>query len=190
MRLIDANANRAREGLRVLEDYARFVLDSGDLCESLKTIRHDLTTATREILSEAILHRDTPGDVGTEVKTLSESKRENLNDVVTAAGKRLGEALRAIEEYLKTISPEAASKVESVRYRFYEIEKRIALTLRPLGIFKKVSLYVLITESACKGDWYTTAEAAIRGGADVLQLREKSLEGGDTASHEGSRGNS
>ena len=182
MRLIDANANRAREGLRVLEDYARFVLDSRELCESLKAIRHDLTTATREILSEAILHRDTPGDVGTEVKTLSESKRENLNDVVTAAGKRLGEALRTIEEYLKTISPEAASKVESVRYRFYEIEKRIALTLRPLGIFKKVSLYVLITESACKGDWYTTAEAAIRGGADVLQLREKSLEGGELLS--------
>ena len=179
LRLIDASANRAREGLRVLEDYARFVLDSGKLCESLKAVRHDLTAAMRGILEEAILHRDTPGDVGTAVKTVGEMRRENLNEVVTAAGKRLGEALRSIEEYLKTISPAAAAQVESIRYRFYEIEKQLALTLRPAGVFAEVRLYVLITESACRGDWYETAEAAIRGGADAVQLREKSLEGGE-----------
>jgi thiamine-phosphate pyrophosphorylase len=42
-----------------------------------------------------------------------------------------------------------------------------------------VRLYVLITESACRGDWFTAAEAAIRGGADCLQLREKNLEGAE-----------
>jgi thiamine-phosphate pyrophosphorylase len=179
MRLIDANANRAREGLRVLEDYARFVLDARDLCEALKTIRHDLAGATRDLATDAIHHRDTPGDVGTAIKTTAELKREDLIEVVTAAGKRLGESLRAIEEYLKTLSPTDAAKVESIRYRFYDVEQRLARTLRPTSLVADVRLYVLITESACRGDWFTAAEAAIRGGADCLQLREKNLEGAE-----------
>lgn len=176
MRLIDANANRAREGLRVLEDYARFILDARDLTEALKGIRHDLAAATRDLAADAIHHRDTPGDIGTAIKTTAELKREDLIEVITAAGKRLGESLRAIEEYLKTLSPTDAAKVESIRYRFYDIEQRLARTLRPASLFANVRLYVLITESASRGDWFTTAEAAIRGGADCLQLREKNLE--------------
>ena len=176
MRLIDANANRAREGLRVLEDYARFVLNAADLCEALKTIRHDLAAATRDQIADAILHRDTPGDVGTQIKTATESTRADLSDVVTAAGKRLGEALRTVEEYLKTISPADAARVESIRYRFYDVEQRLARTLRPAALFANVRLYVLITESACRADWFSTAQAAIRGGADCLQLREKNLD--------------
>lgn len=176
LRLLDANANRAREGLRVVEDYARFVLNSGELCESLKILRHDLSAALSATVSEAILHRDTPADVGTTVSTSAEAKRASVGDVVTAAGKRLGEALRAIEEYLKIASPADAAKVEAIRYRFYDIEQKIARTLRPSSRFANVRVYVLITESACKGDWLATAEAAIRGGADCLQLREKDLE--------------
>src|SRR4051794_26582122 len=109
LRLLDANANRAREALRVLEDYARFVLDAGDLGAGLKNLRHELRTALAAILPEAILHRDTPGDVGVDAKTPAELTRADLADVVTAAGKRLGEALRAIGEYLKTIDPAAAA---------------------------------------------------------------------------------
>lgn len=180
MRLIDANANRAREGLRVLEDYARFLLNSKDLCESLKGLRHDLTDALRDTVAAAIFHRDTPHDVGTTVTTAAESKREDVAAVVTAAGKRLGEALRAIEEYLKTSSPAAAARVESIRYRFYDIEQKLARTLpRRRQQLADVRLYVLITESICKTDWYATAEAAIRGGADCLQLREKDLPAGE-----------
>jgi thiamine-phosphate pyrophosphorylase len=179
MRLIDANANRAREALRVLEDYARFVLDSAELTGNLKTLRHDLAAATRGLLPDAIHHRDTPADVGTGVKTAAEGNRADLADVVTAAGKRLGEALRAIEEYLKIVAPPAAAQVESLRYRFYDVEQHLARTLRPPAAFDRVRLYVLITESACKGDWLKTAEAAIRGGADCLQLREKNLDGAE-----------
>ena len=175
IRLVDANANRAREGLRVLEDYARFVLDSAELCAGLKSIRHDLTGALRAILPDAILHRDTPGDIGTTIKTDSELTRNDIGDIITAAGKRLGEALRTLEEYLKSVSPPAAANVEAIRYRFYDLELRIARTLRP-PFFTNVRLYVLITESACKADWFSTAQSAIRGGADCLQLREKNLD--------------
>src|SRR5690349_10029353 len=103
LRLLDANFNRAREALRVIEDYARFVLDDAPLCGSLKELRHDLTSVTARYASAAILHRDTPGDVGTDTKTDAELTRASESHVVVAAGKRLGEALRTIEEYLKLI---------------------------------------------------------------------------------------
>ena len=175
LRLLDANGNRTREGLRVLEDYARFVLDDRHLCELLKHLRHDLATATKSINQQAVLHRDTPGDVGTDLKTNGEMSRKQIADVVIAAGKRVGEGLRAIEEYLKIESITAAAAVEAIRYRFYDIEKRIALTLRPANRLADVRLYVLITESFCTIHWLKTAEAAIRGGAHCLQLREKNL---------------
>jgi thiamine-phosphate pyrophosphorylase len=181
LRILDANANRAREALRVIEDYARFVLDDGELCGSLKALRHDFSTATAGFVGEAILHRDTPGDVGTTKKTQAELQRDDLAHVVTAAGKRLGEALRTIEEYLKTTDPARASQVESIRYRFYNLEQRMARALRPRACLfaEKVRLYLLITESTCKRPWIEVAERAIQGGADCLQLREKNLDSGE-----------
>src|SRR6476469_616617 len=126
LRLLDANANRAREALRVLEDYARFVVD--DRCHSaaLKELRHELADAIGEYLRDAILQRDTPGDVGTGNKTASELSRVDLSEVITAAGKRAGEALRAIEECLKTVCPDRAAQVERLRYLLYDIEHQLA----------------------------------------------------------------
>ena len=178
-RLFDANANRAREGLRVLEDYARFVLDHDGLSGELKQLRHDLTAAVTPFLPAAVLHRDTPGDVGTTITVTAEQRRADLADVVTAAGKRLGEAVRSLEEYAKTFSPAAAAELEAIRYRFYSVEQQVARTFRPAGRFAAVRLYVLITESACRHPWEWTAEQAIAGGATALQLREKSLDGGE-----------
>lgn len=183
LRLLDANSNRAREALRVMEDYARFVLDDSDLQVALKSLRHDFARAIAPWSADAILYRDTPGDVGTGSKTASELHREDLASVITAAGKRLGEALRAIEEVLKTASVPAAQAVESLRYRFYDIEQSVARTLHPAGggaqRMSAVRLYALITESLCRQPWLTAAEQAILGGADCLQLREKSLESGE-----------
>ena len=175
LRLLDANANRAREALRVVEDYARFVLDDRDTSADLKAIRHEMTSVLAALLPEAILHRDTPNDVGTACKTEAELHRQDLADVVTAAGKRLGEALRAIEEYLKTLSPTQAASIEQLRYRFYDVEQRLARSLRPAGLLANVQLYVLISEKSCRLPWLQAAEQAIVGGADCLQLREKEL---------------
>ncbi len=179
LRLIDANTNRAREALRVMEDYARFVRNDGALAADLKQIRHDLRSALAGVHDHALLCRNTPGDVGTVNKTPTEYARTDLAGIITAAGKRLGEALRAIEEYLKTSDPVAAGHVESLRYRFYDLETRMARSLHPRERFAQVRLYVLITESCCRGDWFQTAAAAIDGGADALQLREKDMAGGE-----------
>jgi thiamine-phosphate pyrophosphorylase len=180
LRLLDANANRAREALRVLEDYARFVLDDRALTAGFKELRHELRPALEQVLPEAIVHRDTPGDVGTTIKTTSELARADVEDVVVAAGKRLGEALRSIEEYLKTIYPDASAQVEGLRYRAYDLESRVAQTVRRGAYgFAQVEMYVLITESVCRRPWLQAAEAALMGGADCLQLREKTLESGE-----------
>lgn len=175
LRLLDANANRAREALRVLEDYARFILNDAALSEALKSLRHELAAATGPLLADGILHRDTPGDVGTAIATPAERRREDLPHVITAAGKRLGEALRSIEEFFKIAAPDAAARIEKMRYEFYEIEQRLARTLRPADRFAGVRLYVLITQSLCRRPWPQVAREAIAGGADCLQLREKDL---------------
>ncbi|HZL36464.1 MAG TPA: thiamine phosphate synthase [Tepidisphaeraceae bacterium] len=179
LRLLDANANRAREALRVLEDYARFVLNDGQTSARLKALRHGLAEATGSYVPDAILHRDTPGDVGTGIKADAELKRHDLAHVITAAGKRLGEALRSIEEFLKTQSPADAGRVEAMRYAFYDIEQQLARTLHSTTRFAEVRLYVLITECQCKLPWLQAAEQALLGGADCLQLREKDLPGGE-----------
>jgi len=179
LRMLDANVNRAREALRVLEDYARFCLDDRELCAELKRLRHDLAAAWARYLPQAIAHRDTAGDVGTAVKTPSEQTRANLDAVVIAAGRRLGEALRVVEEVLKTIDAPRALLVERARYRFYDLEKTILSTLGRGRRFADVHLYVLITEAVCRLHWLTVAREALLGGADALQLREKSLPDGE-----------
>jgi thiamine-phosphate pyrophosphorylase len=180
LRLIDANANRAREALRVLEDYVRFVLGDSPLTDSLKSLRHDLSAALAPVLQDALLHRDTVGDVGTSITTPAEYHRHDLPHVITANAKRLGEALRSLEEYLKIDHPASAQQLEQVRYRAYSAEQQLQLTLRPHHArLDSARLYVLITESACRRPWQEVARSAIAGGADILQFREKDLDGAE-----------
>ncbi len=179
LRLIDANYNRAREGLRVVEDFSRFVRDDEATVEAIKGIRHALQTALASVIGEAVLHRDIANDVGTQITTATESSRADLHAVVAANSRRIPEALRAIEEASKTIDPAIGRAVERVRYDYYAIEQRVLSTLRPVDRLAAVKLYVLITEAVCKRPWLEAAEQALVGGADCLQLREKSLEGGE-----------
>ncbi len=185
-RIIDANANRAREALRVLEDAARFLLGSRALSETLKVIRHDLAKALSGMPGGegvGLAHRDTPHDVGTTIKTDAEYTRLGARDVVLAAGKRLTEALRSIEEYAKAMprltggaAPEEfAAKVEALRYKAYSVERRLLLALGT-GRGRQWRLCVLITEKLCgERKWLDVARAAAQNGADCIQLREPAL---------------
>ncbi len=175
-RILDANLNRAREALRVLEDYARLGLEDATLSATAKTLRHGLADAVRKAkLTGLISARDIVGDVGCELAGEHEYQRACLADVVIASGKRLTEALRVVEEVGKIKSPEFGAAVERMRYAAYDLEKRLVMRINPGKRFDSVRLYVLITESLCGADWLTTAESALSGGADVLQLREKGL---------------
>ncbi len=177
LRILDANANRAREALRVMEEAARFRLGDAELTRELKQLRHDLAHMMSQF-GAIEFHRDTPGDVGTSISTESEASRASLLDVVVASGKRLGESLRALEEYGKTIDANVAASMKSLRYRGYELERRLNLAFGS-GRPAQWRLCVIITESLCNvggHNWRDVARMAIDAGADCMQLREKELD--------------
>ncbi|MEE9295016.1 MAG: thiamine phosphate synthase [Phycisphaerae bacterium] len=176
VRVLDANANRAREGFRVIEDFVRFDLDDGAFCAQIKSARHELAAALNAASMPPLVRgRDVTSDVGRSVETNAEYARSHPGHVAIAAAKRVTEALRVLEEYTKTFDPQHARKFERLRYNAYEIERALCIRLDTRTRFARVRLYVLITESLCSGPWLATAERAIEGGADCIQLREKSL---------------
>ncbi len=176
LRIIDANLNRAREALRVTEEYVRFDLEDRSLTEEFKKLRHSLASALPADIDHLLLSaRHTQGDVGTTIATDFEHMRHGTSHVALAATKRLSEALRALEEYGKTFNEGFAAKVEAMRYQGYELEQRIALVEKARTRFRHIRLYVLLTESLCSTSWLATAKAVLAGGADCIQLREKNL---------------
>jgi thiamine-phosphate pyrophosphorylase len=182
LRIIDASANRAREGLRVMEDGARFLLDDAPLCARIKQARHDLAAALQSTLADAILTRDTGADVGTAVTTPSEMTRKDHLEVIIAAGKRVGEALRSIEEWAKIDSAAVSAAVEKIRYAAYDIERDLVIAMGSRRVVRW-KLMVLITESLCAHhSWHEVSRLAIEGGADCLQLREKEFDGRELVS--------
>lgn len=175
-RILDASANRAREGLRVVEDYCRFALDDAFLTRSLKELRHDLTSALAELSPDLLLEaRDTQHDVGTELATPAEFERASLREAAQANLKRLQESLRSLEEFGKVHSPRLGLAVEQLRYRAYTLERALVLGAAARRRLEGVRLYVLLSAAQCTAalDW-TIAEAAA-GGVGMVQLREKNL---------------
>lgn len=180
LRILDANLNRAREGLRVLEEFARFVLNDPGASSAIKHARHGLKEVADDIGRDSLFAaRDTPGDVGTSITTASESMRTDAQAVARAASARVGEALRCIEEYGKLVSIEVARQVERLRYDLYSIEQALFITSPRRARLRRARLHVLLTESLCRKSWLETAEQVLHAGADVIQLREKSLSDGE-----------
>ncbi len=177
-RILDANANRAREALRVLEDTARFGLDDVGLSGRLKSLRHALRGALGSLPAGWLeASRDTEGDVGTTVSEPAERDRAGLADVAAAAGKRLGEALRAIEETAKVMQPAVAASVEGLRYRAYELEQALVRRLAPM-LVRQWRVCVVLSEAQCARPWADVLKATIDGGAECVQVREKQLDAG------------
>lgn len=175
-RILDAAANRVREGLRVLEDYARFALDDKFLTSQLKDWRHGFTAAVRRLDSASMLaFRDTVGDVGTVIHTRQERTRETLLDVATAAFKRVQEAARTLEECGKIIDGEFSERVEALRYQLYTLEKMVLQTALSHGRFEGRMLYLLLTEALCPAGSGPVVRAALAAGVGIIQVREKEM---------------
>jgi thiamine-phosphate pyrophosphorylase len=176
LRIIDAAANRAREGLRVAEDYARFALDDGHLVGRLKDCRHALRRALDRIAPlDLIRARDTRTDVGTRITTAAASLRSGAADVARAAFKRAQEGVRSLEEFGKLHSPEAARELERIRYDLYTLEKALVLAEANRRTLSDVHVYLLATESLCQDRFEAAVRGAIAGGVKLVQLREKGL---------------
>ena len=176
LRIIDANCNRISEGLRLLEDIARFLLNDADLSQQLKAMRHNLVKSLSEFGADLLSDRDLETDVGTRVESVSQ--REDLPSLVTANAKRAEEALRVIEELarLPEISPVLHSKdFEQARFNLYTLERQLlSKVLRQHKLMRLTGLYVIIdTEVLVSKDKVEAASKAVRGGAKIIQLRDK-----------------
>ena len=122
-RLLDANTNRAREGLRVVEDTARFVLDRPEASTALRGLRHKLDELVRAHYGTLLQNRDVETDSG---RTRSATPhRGGVPALLASNFKRCEEALRVLEEYGRVVSPKAVSRVQSLRFQVYKWEKKL-----------------------------------------------------------------
>jgi len=175
-RIIDANFNRAREACRVVEEYCRFVLNSGLLTERAKKLRHELSASMGKLDAGRLMAgRDTPGDVGAGMTIKKQLTRGDLNDCFIAGCKRLTEALRALAEVIRIDNEPLAAAIEKLRFNAYTLEKDIVIFSDTSAKFKKVRLYIVIT-SNLPAEVISLAHKCSAGGADCIQLRAKDIE--------------
>ena len=135
-RIIDANFNRSREGLRVCEDISRFIMNQSAVSRELKSLRHGvsaiirLSPATAKILLES---RNAAKDVGRSIRLKTEVERSGYADIFMASIQRVKESLRVLEEFFKLIDIELAVKLSDLRFRTYDIEKKAVKRLTSLS---------------------------------------------------------
>lgn len=177
LRVLDAAANRAAEGLRVAEDYARFVLDDRLLTEEGKQIRHELAGAIGALpLSVRLAARETLKDVGTDIRLATESERTDLWSVCAASLKRAQQAMRSLEEFAKIADADMATRFEALRYRLYTWERAFGTVRAGADRLAGVRLYVLLDGGDNAEQFERLARSLIAAGVDALQLRDKRLD--------------
>lgn len=122
-RIIDANINRAKEGLRVSEEVTRFILNDKSLTLKLRNARHEIDTIFEYTKKEDLLNaRNSTSDIGKDISK-GELKRKDYKDIFFANIQRAKESVRVLEEFSKVINTKKALNFKKVRYWLYEIER-------------------------------------------------------------------
>jgi thiamine-phosphate pyrophosphorylase len=126
--MLDANANRCREGLRVAEDAARFVLEDPASARLAKNLRHRVTRGMALLGQgrEFLASRDAEGDLGRRSFGRWERQRSGLASVVASNLHRAQEAARVLEEFGKLSSSQASLAFKRLRYGIYGLEKKLS----------------------------------------------------------------
>ena len=118
LRLIDANLNRLREGIRVVEDIFRYVYNDKQTAIKLKELRH---LSRLENYIELLETRDVKNDV-LRASIKSEQNRTDLYSILIANFKRAQESSRVLEEFCKLISIKDSENFKYIRYELYNLE--------------------------------------------------------------------
>lgn len=168
-RILDANLDRAREGLRIIEEWCRFGLNSTQLTGECKQLRQELASWHSPELRAA---RDTPGDPGTELTHPQEQQRASLQQLLQANFCRVQEALRVLEEYGKLYHPKMGGAFKQMRYRVYTLESQL-LGYQRHQLLSQSRLYLVTSPSEAL---FTVVEAALIGGLTLVQYRDKTAE--------------
>jgi thiamine-phosphate pyrophosphorylase len=130
LRTVDANINRVSEGLRVLEDISRFILEDEDATHRLKAVRHQVNDLARDLGIRLVLSRDSEGDIGAGGDLTK--GHGDLRSIVRANAKRAQEGLRVLEELTKLPELKDAVPADAIRksrYLVYTVESSLILKL-------------------------------------------------------------
>ncbi len=173
-RIMDVNLNRASEGLRVIEDGIRFILDDSSLTKKVKELRHSLIKVIKVVPGfdekKLISCRNSEKDAGAELK---EEGRGKVKELIRANFRRVQEAERSLEEFGKLLSPLLGQQFKKLRFRTYSLEKQVEMRLhKELNL----SLYVITDSSLIKEkNFEKRIKEVVANGATLVQLREKTL---------------
>ncbi len=168
--MIDANLNRAKEGLRVAEDIIRFVLRNRELFELIKETRHNLQIAEKFFGAADSIAGRRATDIGQEKVIEAEYIRHSIWGILRANFSRAGEAMRVLEEFGKIYLKNQASILEDIRYDIYKLEFK-TLTFTPhywLNLYFSAGVVFPLSDSVEELIWL------INHGAKIIQLRDKS----------------
>ena len=134
LRIIDANLNRIGEGLRVLEEIARLLLNDAALSQQLKDMRHEMVKVDLSLEKRFLQARDSEDDVGIDIEASGEEKGKELPATVVANARRVQEGLRVIEELAKNPGiPLDSDKFKQARFSLYTIEKELFSKLKKIA---------------------------------------------------------
>ena len=178
-RIIDVNLNRFNEGMRVIEELFRFYFDDPQMTKISKTFRHDFTSFLKKRfkITQLYISRDIAMDVGKTISTEEEIIRIGVEDIFYANAGRVKEAIRTVEEYLKLYDKELSKKVERLRYRFYDIEKKMAEFFNKKSkIFYSKKIYPIFSPIAYNKKFKDVIDILKNFNIAVLQLRMKESE--------------
>ncbi len=165
-RILDANLDRAREGLRIIEEWCRFGLDNGSLAEECKNIRQELARLHNWEIRQA---RNTPTDVGTELSHPQEEVRNSVESLLQANLCRTQEALRVLEEYGKLYHPQMGAICKQMRYRVYTLESNLLNNRR----YQQLNNSYLYLVTSPEENLFSIVESALQGGLTLVQYRDK-----------------
>jgi len=167
-RILDANLDRVREGLRIIEEWCRFGLNQADLTEECKNLRQETARWHQSNLRSA---RDTPNDPGTDLTHPQEEERSNLQAVLQANFCRVEEGMRVLEEYGKLYDPNLALSFKQMRYRVYILESKILAHDR----YQKLLAAKLYLVTHPSDNLIEIVDAALEGGVTLVQYRDKEV---------------
>lgn len=169
-RIIDANINRVSEGLRVLEDISRFLLEKNYLSKEFRQLRHLVrkTLAQENLLS----YRNSTGDLGLKIsQSTNIDNKKDINSLIKANAKRVQEGLRSIEEVLKVLGKTHESKnFERMRFKSYSLERSLLLNKS----LPQTDIYGILGQEFSNGKSnIDVTKEMIQAEIKIIQYREK-----------------
>jgi thiamine-phosphate pyrophosphorylase len=180
LRIIDANLNRCREALRVVEDVFRLGLSDAGVSAEIKNLRHNLAALAGEFDRFGLLGaRDSAEDVGRELVAKNQKRAyADTAEMASANMKRAEEALRVLAETARLAAPALSGRFERMRFEVYEIERKSLPRLSRRQRLENVLLYSLVTSAISPLPLPAMAKILVEGGVDAIQLREKTMPDG------------